>query len=309
MNHIGERQNSEAQIELLRARRELYHRAGRLLRMQVAVTVALPVAVAVLALLLPAARPFAALVAIAVLLVDVVFLDRPQKRLIKTSARLAEQFDCAVLDLPWNGFAVGDPVPPEDVHAAARAFTRRVGSDAELVDWYPSPIAFAPMHAARIVCQRANIWYDGAVRRKTGTFILGAALSVILVLVLAGLFAGLSLTDFVLAVLAPSTPLLAWALRECLRQNDTADHLDQIRRPVDALWDRLRRGACSDDDCLAGSREFQGAIYEHRARSPLPLPGVYERMRPSLEGTMNEVALKRLADLGFRPPTAPGAGG
>lgn len=309
MNHIGERQNSEAQIELLRARRELYHRAATLLRMQLGVTVALPVAAALAALILPSVRPFAAIVAIATVLIDVIFLDRPQKAMIKTSARVAEQFDCQVLDLPWNAFAVGERVPPEEVHAAAAAFRRRVGSDDELVDWYPSRIAFAPMHAARVVCQRTNIWYDGEVRRKTGRLILGAALTVILGLVLAGLVAGLSLPDFVLAVLAPSTPLLTWALREYLRQNDTADHLERIRRPVDALWERLRQGACTDDDCLSGSREFQGAIYEHRARSPLPLPGVYERLRPRLEGTMNEVALKRLADLGLRPPATPGAGG
>lgn len=302
MNEIGIRQNEEPQIELLRARRELYHRATQLLKAQIAVTVVLPVIAAFAAMLLPALRPIVAVAAVAAVLIDVIFLDRPQKKLIKTSAKLAEQFDCAVLDLPWNRFAVGEPVPPEDVDVAAKAYMRRVGSDDELVDWYPNRMGFAPLHAARIVCQRTNIWYDQNVRRKTGATILGSALSVILLLVLAGLLAELFFADFVLVVLAPSTPLLTWAVREYLRQSDTAEHLDQIRRPVDALWERLRQRACSDDDCLAGSREFQGAIYEHRARSPMPLPGVYKRMRPSLEGTMNEIALRRLADLGYQPP-------
>ena len=298
-NAIPSRQNEPAQIKLLMARRQTYKDAERLQRLQVAVAVLLPLAGAVAALIWPGARPFVALAALAILLVDAVFLDRPLKALLTKAARIAEEFDCQVLQIPWNGFAVGARPKPEEVQEATRRFTDGGGTDAELLDWYPPVVGRAPLGAARIVCQRTNIWYDQSLRRRASFVLLAAALLLVILLTAVGIAVGLSLPDFMLTVAAPATPILGWALREQLRQADTAKALDAMRVPIDQLFERLRTRQCDDAECLSGSQDFQAAVYAHRARSPLPPPWIYARMRPGMEVNMNANAEELLARLGI----------
>lgn len=125
-----------------------------------------------LALAAPDVRPYTAALALLVALVDVTLLDRVQRARLKLAAKIGEAFDCEVLSLPWNRFVAGRPAEPETVAEAASAWR---GGDETLVDWYPAAVGRAPLHLARIICQRTNLWYDAKLRRHYGTWILTAA--------------------------------------------------------------------------------------------------------------------------------------
>jgi hypothetical protein len=266
---------------------------------QLVLTVAAPILGEVAGLIWPAVRPFVAIAALIVGVADVFFLDRAQSRLLKLGAKLQEQFDCAVLALPWDGFTVGARVDPEDVHEAATAYARRGGTDDKLRGWYPIVVAQAPMHLARLICQRTNFWYDGRLRRRYGAIVVGVSLTIFAALFVAGLVLRLTLTDFVVTILVPAAPFLTWAIREYHRQKDTAEKLDEIRTAEAALWDQARAGGCTEDDCLPRSREFQNAIFARRAGSPLIFPFIYDRMRSDLEDQMNAGAVERMRELGL----------
>lgn len=167
--------------------------------------------------------------------------------------------------------------------------------DRGLHDWYPVATGQAPLHLARIICQRTNLRYDSQLRRSYGTIVVSIASAILLLLFLGGFVQDLKLSDWVLTM-APSSPILTWATREYYRQNDTADSLEEHLRAAKALWARALAGECDADHCLARSREFQNAIYYRRASSPLIVPLLYRFKRLQLEDDMNEAAANFLTD-------------
>lgn len=305
-NNITGTQNEEQQLRLLRARREMYARAKTFLVAQLILTLAVPVAGAIFALFVPTLRPYVALAAILITVFDVTYLDRTQRRILKSSARIQEEFDCNTLELPWDQFTVGRRLEPETIHEAASKFARKK-DDSSIRDWYPTAVAEVPLELARIICQRTNLWYDSKLRRHYGAIVLSVGVALVVVLAFSGLFAGITVAEFVVNLGAPAAPVLIWTLREFLRQRDTADQLDYLRGEAESLWDKAIAGTCSPDVCSAQSRKFQNAIFTRRATSPLIFDAVYWMQRPDLEGQMNEgaahmVAKARSAIAPIKPP-------
>lgn len=284
LNSIPARQNGPQFMLLLRARSETYRRATQLQVIQLIVTVAVPVASAVIGLIFLDVRPYVATIAIAVTLIDIAVLDRAMKRRLKTAALICEEFDCKLLEIPWNRFAAGKHPEHEIITAAERGWPH---GDDKLVNWYPAAVGLAPMHLARIVCQRTNLWYDATLRERYGNLLLIAAVAIVITLVLAGLAANLPFADFVVTILAPCAPLLSWALRDAFKQRDAADAQKTARAEAEALWDLAITGGCAEDECARRSREFQNTIFQRRVANPLIFPVVYDRLRPGMEVDMN----------------------
>lgn len=307
MNNIPTVQNDEPQLKLLRARTHVYSQATLLMVVQLLLTLVLPVAGAVLAIFWPEFRAHVAAASLAAFIIDAVILDRQHKLLMKRAAKIAEQFDCAVLDLSWDHFIVGDKVEAEDVHAAARAFAAR-RDDSKLRGWYPEGVGAAPLHLARIICQRTNLRYDSQLRRSYGMIIRVVALTLVACLFVSGLVQNLPMADWVLRM-TPAAPILAWAAREYYRQRDTADLLEELMKEARKLWGQARTGEYDADACRQRSREFQNAIYTRRVNSPLVMPFLYCFKRLRLEDEMNEGAADFLRDLSITPAAAARPGG
>lgn len=297
-NNIPVRQNEEAQLKLLRARQWTYTVAKVLLVTQLLLTLAVPVAVAVLTLVKPALRPYAAAVSLAVVFVDILLLDRNLKVRLKRAARISEQFDCNVLEMPWEKFTVGEKIEPEDVHAAARAYSI-FHKDLCLINWYPEIVGSLPLHLGRLICQRTNLQYDSQLRRSYGAVIKIIAFLLIVGLSIVAFTQNLPPTEWVLTVV-PAAPILVWAVREYQRQNDTATHLEGLRKESNKFLDDVLAGEAEPEATSSRSRQLQNAIYLHRASSALILPFIYWFSRPQLEEQMNEGAaelVRRMKDV------------
>lgn len=300
LNPIPARQNEPHFMQLLRARSETYRQATRLLIIQLIVTVAVPVVIAVIGLIFPHVRPYVATIAIAVTLIDIAVLDRTMKRRLKTAALICEEFDCKLLEIPWNRFAAGKRLEHETITSAERDWPH---GDDKLLNWYPAAVGLAPMHLARIVCQRTNLWYDATLRERYGNLLLMAAVLIIIGLISAGLAANLPFADFVVTILAPCAPLLSWALRDAFKQRDAADAQKAARSEAEALWDMAISGSCTEDKFARLSREFQNTIFQRRVANPLILPFVYNWLRPGMEVDMNLGAESLLSQAGIMVPT------
>jgi hypothetical protein len=287
-NSIPEHQNAEPQLKFLRARQQLYASATTFLVLQLFLTLLVPLAGAILAAFRPDAKPYVAAAALTVLLLDILVLDRQQKTLLKRAAKIAEQFDCAVLELPWNEFTVGERVETEEIHSTAKVYAKR-HDDKLLRDWYPPEVGTIPLSLARIICQRTNLHYDRRLRVSYGNVILTGASSVVLAIWIYGLANNLSITVWVLTM-APAIPVLAWAGREFYRQRDSAEPLEKLLREARKFWNEALSNGCEENYCLTKSREFQDAIYSRRTGSPLIFPLVYRLRRSSLEDEMHEGA-------------------
>jgi hypothetical protein len=295
VNNIPTLQNEEPALKLLRARTHIYSCATWIMVLQLLLTVIFPVAGAVLAIVWPGVGAYVAAASLVIVIADPWIIDPSYKLRLKRAAKISEQFDCMVLDLPWDQFTVGDKVDEEDIHTAARSYANR-HDDTNLRDWYPKNVGAAPLHLARIICQRSNLRYDSKLRRTYGSIIWITAALIVAGLFLSALLQNLSLADWVLRM-TPATPVLAWAVREYYRQRDTAELLEDLMKEARELWANALSGKCDDMDCCHKSRQFQNAIYTRRASSPLVMPFLYRLKRSFLEDEMNVGAADFLREL------------
>ncbi|MFC3070501.1 S-4TM family putative pore-forming effector [Phenylobacterium soli] len=297
-NTIPQTQNSERALKFMRARQATYFQASVNQWLQLVVTVLAPVIGAMIGLNNPATRPYVALASVAASLLDAAVLDRAQRKLLATAAKMAEMFDVEVLQLPWNAFVVGPRLDAETIHGAAERY-KGEAKMAKIRNWYPVVVGQAPLPLARIVCQRTNLWYDASLRRTYGGVIVIFAVAVTAGLVGAAIYLDLKFLDLVTTAIVPASPVLIWAIRERNRHKDTADAQERVKGESEALWDRAKAGGCSDDDCAERSREFQNSIYARRVSSPLILPFMYPLLRNRMEAQMNVGAEAMLRDAGL----------
>jgi hypothetical protein len=288
INDIPTKQNRPHLLALLRARKRTYKAAKLTQGVFVLLTIALPVVSVFLAPDHPHLKPYLALAALALLLVDTGIIERLQKDRMKRGAKLQEAFDADVLSIPWNRFVVGARVDPEDVHSAsARLLTPK--REAELLDWYATCVGEIPLPVARLICQRTNISYDARLRQRYGGALLLGTVALGLLLMIVGLAFDLNFSELLLTVLVPFTPVFSWALREHRKQADTASALMNLKSECEKLWDTALNGG-ADTEIACGSRELQDAIYQHRVSSPLVFDWVYNKMRRSNEDEANHAA-------------------
>jgi hypothetical protein len=294
-NCIISRQNLPGNIGLLAAQRSLYSRAKTLAGVQAFVAGLTPVVGAIAVAINPNVDVWAAFVGIVVAFFDTALLDPRQSKLRTLAANVQEEFDCNVLQLPWNDALAGRHPSPEDIHEAAGEHTP--SSTAPLENWYPYAVAALPLHEGRLICQRTNCWWDSKLRQRYSNWIIGT-LSVLSLCVFAiGLLNGISLQKFVLAVMAPLLPAALWAVREWHRQNDTSSESDRRKEYCESLWTQVVRGEVADTEASRRSRELQDAILVRRRESAPVFDWVYRCLRRKHEEQMNVGAEKMVDEL------------
>lgn len=301
MNEVDKKQLEPRMLDLLRARTLIYRRAKNYQAIGLIVSLGLPLVGLAASVFSPISKPFIALFALIFSYLDVLFFDPWLRTQLKTAAKLQEDFDCTVLGMDWNSFVAGSRIDPEQVFEDA-CRTLSVKDEKRLVDWYPLAVKSLPLHLARLVCQRTNIWYDSALRKRYRNVLLTGAILLATVVGMVSIWIDASVTAFVLSTLAPITPVMIWAIRERNRHAATCELLDRLNEDVKKLFDRSRKGATEQEICMR-SRELQDAIYSHRASSPLIFDWIYNRLRSQMERQMNAGAEQLVNEL--RPAQAP----
>jgi hypothetical protein len=295
MNEIANRQNSDEFLWLMRARSQIYREAGRFQKAQLILTVLVPLVTGLVGVFVPDFRPYAGALAVIITILDASWLDRQQRKKLKTAAKIAEKFDTGVLELPWNSF-VGPPIEPEMIERASRAWPKGVE---KLRNWYAPQASKAPIVLGRILCQRSNLRYDCELRKRYGNILLIIAIAIALMLIGIGFVNHLTLVDLVLTTLAPACPILVWAIRERFRQIDTGLADDAMRVGVEKLWEQTSKGQIDELESTTRSRTLQDTIFAHRSSSPLIFPFIYDRMRPKLEVEMHVGVDQLLREAGY----------
>src|ERR1035441_10025794 len=157
---IPARQNAEAQLNMLAAASPPYARAKRLMAVQFTLTVPAALASSLLMAWQPGWKVWLTFFSVTVALLDTLLLSRRQAGLAKRGATLQQMFDCALFDLPWRHLRCGPPVDDEDILTDAIAQLRGPKVRTLLLDWYPAAVKALPLPLARLICQRARLWWD-----------------------------------------------------------------------------------------------------------------------------------------------------
>lgn len=224
----------------------------------------------------PWLKPYLALCSSLLLVVEIFFASTAQKKWTKTAAKIQEQFDTQVFQLPWNQFVVGSKVEPESVRGVTKGELKKRTQE-RYETWYHASVAEVPLPLGRLVSQRTNIFYDMRVREKYRSGL------VIFLIVLGfglgawGVHEGLNWSGLLTTVLVPFTPLAAIVAREFRRQADAIDALTSLRSEVEKLWTKAMQEPTAP--FLQDSRNLQDAIYRNRTSNPLVWDWVYEWYR------------------------------
>jgi hypothetical protein len=287
-NEILTRQSRVENRLLLRARDRNYRAAKWTQGLLVLVSVLLPVLGVLVGPSHPVVRPYVAVAGLVLLVLETALLDRMQKDRLKRGAKLQEQFDTDVLDLPWNRFIAGARVEPEDIRALS-AKPLSPAREAHFEAWYDQCVGDLPPHLARLVCQRTNISYDARLRRKYGSRLLGATLTLGVALLFLGLALDVKFPELVMTLFVPFMPVLSWALRERMQHANAAASLTNLSSEWERIWTNALAGA-SEVNVTRESRDLQDAIYQHRERSALVFDWVYYRLRATNEDEAHHAA-------------------
>jgi SMODS-associating 4TM effector domain len=295
MNWIPTAQNSERQLQRLAAQRALYARAKTIFGWHAFASGPFSVGLAFAAAGYPPAKSYVALFGVALALLDLTYLTPWQKRIRTSAARIQELFDCDVLELPWDELRAGPRPDPELIKEQSDQYKKRAASMPPVSNWYPPDVGELPLPLARLVCQRANCWWDAKQRRRYSEIVL-TCLVVMFVAVLAlAMRNGLTVDDFVVKVVAPLAPALLLGYRQVSEQRDAAERMERLREHAERLW----RSALADGigpDAIQQSRRLQDEIFESRTRSPLVFDRVFRMVRSSLDAQMNHGAAELVVE-------------
>lgn len=297
MNNIHQEQNTQRSLELLAAQRQLYSDAKNLQMVSVIISVPIVITWSILVALFPPLTVYAALWGIIATLLELLAFSRLQKSTQEKAAKIQQIFDCEVLKFNWASLNCGVRVEPETIIDASNRYKHKKRNLTKLQNWYPVSVGQLPIHQARIICQRSNVWWDAQLRRRYSKWIVFILFSLTVVVFLIGLIGGLTLEKFLLAVLAPLTPAFVFGLRQYTEHNEAAVRLDRLRENAEVLVQELINGRYTPQDLERESYSLQTQIYDNRRRSPLILDWLYSRLRSEDEEKMNKGAESLVREL------------
>ena len=172
MNNIPKEQNSQRRLELLAAQRQLYSDAKNLHLISVIISVPIVIVWSIMVALFPSLAVYTALWGIIATFLELLILSRLQKSAQEKAAKIQQIFDCEVLQFNWASLNCGVRVEPETIIEASNRYKRKNLNFTKLQNWYPVSVEQLPIHQARIICQRSNVWWDAQLRRRYSKWII-----------------------------------------------------------------------------------------------------------------------------------------
>lgn len=295
-NNIGQ-QNTQHRLELLAAQRQLYTDAKNLQIISVVIGVPIVVLSSILVATFPQLAVYAGLWGIIATFLELLVFSRLQKSTQEKAAKIQQMFDCEVFQFSWASLNCGIRVDPESIVDASNRYKRKHKNYSALENWYPISVGQLPIHQARIICQRSNIWWDAKLRRRYSKWIVVIFITLTITVFLIGLVGGLTLEKFLLAVLAPLTPAFVLGLRQYTEHNEAATRLDRLRENAEILVQQTITKKLTQQDLERESYSLQNQIYDNRRRSPLIFDWLYSRLRREDEEQMNKGAESLVQEL------------
>ena len=298
---VSTRQNEPTQSLRLNAMRRFYATAAALSAGTALAALAIALSGPIAEHYFESRRPWLALIGICFGAFEILFLKQRENALRQRAAAIQEQFDCDVLELPWNPIAVEKPPADEPVIGAVEGSNSDSEPPGNQQNFYSPEVDAVPPVAGRLIAQRANLYSDSELRRPYAVLLWMVALAVPAVLIVWTLASGRDVVAL-LIVFATALPLVLWAGQEAWSQNAAADRAQRLRKSADDIWKTLIAEVLrqptweriDEDRYLDVSRTLQDQLYLHRLESPKVPDWFYKQSRERTErqrsGLVRELA-------------------
>ena len=286
---INEKQNSEWNLKRLAAQRQLYSEAKTLMGIQFILSGVFIVALAILSNIIDEKYlAFTAFAAIVVSIIDELLLSKRIDNIKEDAARIQEEFDCDVLEIPQNKIRIGNHSMMETIQEKSKKYSLKNINYSALINWYPG-IDEEDNRFYRLVCQATNCWWNQNLR-KWYSFILSISLSCIFaILLLLAIIKGITVSVFINAVLSPILPAFILVYKTKKHNSKAIENLNQMKGKLDEIILRAENSdSYPNEQLINDSRCLQDMIFENRASSPLIPDKLYFGKRNKYEEIAKE---------------------
>ena len=292
MNNIGvsiiEKENLQVNIERLAAQRELYSLGKTYFNLQLIFNVLITVLLLVVGLLLNHfckikidwIRTF---YAFTILLIDNLVITALINQLRQKASSVQEMFDCDVLNIEWNKILVGEKPHNEDVNKFYKKHLSRVKDLSNLKNWYAISIGEIKTNAAKLICQRSNFYYDFALRNYFIRWVIGIAVTLLIIIVLSSCLNDVSVRTLFISGLFPYLPILSMALKLYNEHTTSIKNLESLKSAINSAWSNLLKKEVVSEQTI---RQIQDRIFLNRKSNPLIPDKMYNKLRSNLEEQM-----------------------
>ena len=135
----------------------------------------------------------------------------------KEAAVIQEDFDCAVLDIPWPEHKRVKRPTKDRVNQLAVQARRNPKIVKNLEDWYAPNSIPKDKALAQIHCQRINCWWDVNLRNRWQTLLKVSFWTFVITAILLAIVTGITVAKFI-ALVAAAIRILAWGIAELKSQ-------------------------------------------------------------------------------------------
>lgn len=276
---ISQRQNEPDMLDLLKASTAAHVRQQRLETVRVTVSLTLAAASVVAA--------FASVTAAAITVIGgtwalayTVLVSPLAKRQARRSAVIQEMFDTHLFGLPWNTTLAGGRLRPDEVSQFVREFNPRRGRGDRLRDWYVDTSG-VPQPYDIFICQQQNLAWDARLRRRWAWVLLTAVVIWVVLGLVVGYAAFLTIPDLLLRWYLPSLAALIYGIESCKNQYDVASERERVMNLVQAEIDSAQRTPSTDERArlVVKAREIQDVIFATRKQVARVPDWFYARFR------------------------------
>jgi hypothetical protein len=289
MNNINAKQNEQKQLERLAAQREIYSFAKRIYLLQICLTVIAPIILFIVSSIWDCILTYSALFGVIVFILDGILLIPIIKEQKLKAAKIQELFDCEVLDLDTSPLKVVNDVTVEEILLNYNAHSKIKTNIEKIRDWYPTNIQSLPISIARIICQRANCWWDSKLRVRYSNFLKYFGIMFFLSLFIYAFITKIEIAQFTL-YLSGLIPLFQFCNKEFVEHREAALRLNELVKYSEEIWNYALNNLDEYHKIKLNSRRLQDEIYEHRCKSPLILDRFYGLFRDQNEVLMNRTS-------------------
>ena len=279
-NNIVELQNKPENIKMLKAMHHLYSKVGVVTNYYFIFCVLVPIVISF-------AKPFISsddyqvlfhsMIAYNLLsLIAGLCLECIIKKERVLAAKIQQKFDCDVFELQWNKYAFGTQPTVEEIDYNAKS-----SNDEDFINWYDREVYTVDRKLAVIICQRINLTYDVALRKKFLSYITLICSIIFIAIMVVAFCENEGLRTTIVFVAVPLIPIIRWFFSTKKANVDDMDKCERIKRIIDEYIENYKnRGVTFNEIDLC---EIQNCIYEHR-KTAFKIPDcIYKKMRSKQE--------------------------
>jgi hypothetical protein len=216
--------------------------------------------------------------------ISALILSYYEKNVITVAAKIQDEFDTRVFDLPWNKILLGDHISDEAMHSLSVKFKGEVEER-----WYGDLNAM-PFPFNIIISQRSNVVWDWRLMRNYYFFSLVALIIFAVGGIVLSIYYSLSLENYITTIFLPSSSAYILGFKEIKENFDNYNGKQTFEKRLNAIID----GASTSDPNIDVHllRQVQDVVYSFR-KCPAVVPTWFHNLyRKSYDKRMQAILNK-----------------